>query len=91
MPASLSFVALGFGDIQLSGVKPAQDGKGVVMHLYDIVGKGGVAKLTFAKEPKRVVLTDLLEKETAGAVRVDGCKVEIDVQPHAVVGVKAEF
>jgi len=88
LPATLSFVKLGFGDIQLSCVKAAQDGEGIALRLYDIVGNGGVAKLTFAKEVKCAVLTDILEKKIDGVVRVDGKTIEVDVAPHAVVGVK---
>ena len=91
LPLAQSFVTLGFGDIRLSCVKPAQDGEGMLLHLYDIVGKGGVAKLTFAKPVRSAVLTDMLEKPIEGDVTVNGCTVEAAVAPHSVVGMKVVF
>ena len=91
LPGTFSFVTLGWGDVQLSGVKPAEDGDGVIVRLYDIVGKGGDAQLTFGAAPASVTRTDVLETADLGALPVQGNTVKVPVAPHAVVCLRVRF
>ncbi len=91
LPASLSFAQVGMCPIRFSGMKVAQDGKGLLLRLFDMVGKGAVAPLTFALPPKKVTYTDILEKENFGEAVVEGNLVKVDVQPGAVVNIRVEF
>ena len=91
LPGTFSFVTLGWGDVQLSGVKPAEDGDGVIVRLYDIVGKGGDAQLTFGAAPASVTCTDVLETADLGALPVQGYAVKVPVAPHAVACLRVRF
>lgn len=50
------------GDIQISAVKTAEDGDGIIVRLADIGGLGGDYKLTFARAVALAYETDLNEK-----------------------------
>lgn len=49
------------GDVVVTAWKPAEDGTGWILRLQDTTGNGTTVRLRFA-EPRKVVMTDLLEK-----------------------------
>ena len=74
-PETSMFGVEGDGVI-LETVKPAENGSGLVLRLYESKGRPASATLTLFREPAGVIATDLMEKP-GGAVAFSGVKVPL--------------
>ncbi len=72
-------------------VKPAEDGDGVIVRLYESQRTRGPVTLTFAAPPSRVTRSHLLEFDEGEALAVDGRDVILDITPFQIVTLRARF
>ena len=64
LPAEFAFVRCDNDAVVIDTMKPAEDGRGVILRLYESHGSHAPAALTFAHAPGSVQCVDLLEEPT---------------------------
>ena len=74
-------------------LKRAEDGRGLILRLYEPYGARGGCVLRFAGEVKRAERVNLLEDTQSGgaAPRVEGDTVLFEVRPFEVVTLRVEL
>lgn len=80
---SHSFFSLDCGDVILETVKPAEDGKGMVVRVYEAQGGRGSVTLRFGFDAREVSECDCLERPI-GRVAVKGDAITFDVRPFEI-------
>jgi alpha-mannosidase len=83
-PAGYGLVATEGVELALGSLKRAEDGRGVILRLYEPHGKRGRATLRFAFGACSVERANLLE-EPEGAVETREGEVRLDVRPFEVL------
>jgi len=86
---SYGFVAAEGGELGLGGLKGAEDGRGVILRLYEPHGARGPAALRFSSGVERAERVNLLE-ERVGTVAVRGGEVLLDVRPFEVLSLRVQ-
>jgi alpha-mannosidase len=88
-PAEYGFVAPGGVELALGGFKRAEDGRGVILRLYEPHGKRGSTALRFAFSAGSVKRANLLE-EPEETVEVEKGKARLDVRPFEVLTLRVQ-
>jgi alpha-mannosidase len=83
-PAGYGLVVTEGVELALGSLKRAEDGRGVILRLYEPHGKRGRATLRFAFGACSVERANLLE-EPEGAVETREGEVRLDVRPFEVL------
>ena len=78
------------GNVRVSSVKGAEDGKGTVVRVYDVSGNSGEVTMNFAKELEAAFVTDTNEK-ILSQLPTFGNAVKLTVPACSVVTVKCIF
>jgi alpha-mannosidase len=76
-------------ELALGSLKRAEDGRGVILRLYEPHGARGPATLRFASGIERAERVDLLE-EHEGTVEARGDEVLLDVRPFEVLTLRVQ-
>lgn len=63
LPPVFSFLSVKSGSVVLDTVKKAEDGKAMLVRLYESAGKPGTAEIEFFKAPTKATETDLMENK----------------------------
>jgi alpha-mannosidase len=77
-------------ELALGALKPAEDGRGEILRLYEPHGARGECTLRFASSPESVQRTNLLE-DPEGTVEVRDDTVRLAVRPFEVVTLRIEW
>ncbi len=92
---SKSFVSIEPENLVLTALKPAEDGNGVIIRFFEVEGNHTNAEIRFFREPRKVMRTDLLEREEeegeGGEVRIEEGKIKLGVKPFEIVTLKMSF
>jgi alpha-mannosidase len=88
-PSGYGFVMVEGVELGLGSLKRAEDGRGVILRLYEPHGARGPAALRFASGVGRAGRVTLLE-EPEGTVEVRGDEVLLDVRPFEVLTLRVE-
>jgi alpha-mannosidase len=90
LPQEFSLVEAEGLELALGSLKMAEQGRGVILRLYEPHGARGESTLRFARCPKRVERVNLLE-ESEGPVEVHQDAVRLRVRPFEVVTLSVEW
>lgn len=89
---------VGFGLVQAEGLKvmlgslkPALDGKGMVLRLYEPHGARGTCVLRFRSRIKDAGRVDLLERPSDGGLQAEGNLLSVRICPFEVVTLRLEL
>ena len=87
LPAEHAYVTVKPGNVVLTALKKAEDDNGIVVRMYEAYG--GRGRCVFATDfpLRRVVETNLMEKEERALAFRDG-RVAIDFKPFQIVTIK---
>lgn len=90
LPATWSYVQVGGDAAVIDTIKPAEDGKGVIVRLYESHGSHAPVTLTFATAPKSVAHVNLLEEAFGDEIGLehDGKKVSFRMRPLQIVSLR---
>jgi alpha-mannosidase len=88
-PSEYGLVAAEGVELALGSLKKAEDGRGVILRLYEPHGARGPATLRFAFGVRRVERVNLLE-EPEGTVEAQGGEVLLDVRPFEVLTLRVQ-
>lgn len=92
LPMTGSLLTMGEGTTAtLSGVKPAEDGPGVVVRLYETAGEDTVAAMTFTAPIASAKPVDIMEQECGGGAVVEGSTVRLELPARSIAAVKITF
>lgn len=83
LPPSASFVATERPGLVIETVKPAEDGDGIIVRLYDAYNSRGPATLTFARAIRSAEECNSLEERTGQAVFA-GHALHLKVRPYGI-------
>jgi len=89
-PATYGLLEAEGVELALGALKPAEDGGGEILRLYEPHGARGEFTLRFARPPESVQRTNLLE-EPEGTVEVQDSTVRLAVRPFEVVTLRIEW
>lgn len=78
------------GNVTVSAVKPAEDGKGIIVRLYEADGRDAEFGLEFCREIASAVVCDSLERITATA-DFSGGKIKGSVPKNSVMSLRVCF
>ena len=78
-----TFLSLDTAGVVLDTVKPAEDGNGVIVRVYEAERKRRAVRLTLPFEPARAVECDLMEKDEAD-VPCEGAALRFEIGPFEV-------
>ena len=79
----LSLVALEAGEAIIETVKPAENGRGYIIRLYDNNRTRGERRLGFAHTPGRIVECDLLENDR-DALPLNSAQCDVHLRPYEI-------
>ena len=86
------FIEAKFGRLVVSAIKPPEQGKGLVVRLWNPSGRKQTETLQFWRAPKRAAYVTLGEARLKSpAPKVTGQTVTIEAAPHAIVSVRVEW
>lgn len=93
VPGSASAGEMGFVSVEglklaLGSLKRAEDGRGVILRLYEPHGARGTSVLRFAWEVLDAERVNLLEESAGGSVAIEGGAVRLAVRPFEVVSLR---
>ncbi|MEW6636367.1 MAG: alpha-mannosidase [Actinomycetota bacterium] len=77
--------------LALGALKRAEDGRGVILRLYEPYGARGEARLRFAGGVEEARRCDLLEEPVEGDVSLEGGVVSLGVRPFEVISLRLVF
>ncbi len=89
-PPVHAFAAVTGRHAVLETVKRAEDGRGWILRLYDALGTGGPATVSFGGAPRRAFACDLLEQDGAPLPVKDGAVV-LEFKPFEIKTVRVLF
>ena len=90
LPSILSLVSCDREGVVVETVKPAEDGDGIIVRLYEAHNSRGLARLTFARAVSSAEETNMLE-ERVGDLAIAGRVVEVPVRPYGILTIRARF
>jgi alpha-mannosidase len=90
-PASFAFAEAEGIKLALGSLKTAEDGRAVVLRLYEPHGARGVATLRFVDGIERIERVNLLEEPEGEPVEVEGDTVRLQVRPFEVLTLRVEL
>ena len=90
LPAEWGFVRVEGVKLALGSLKRAEDGRGVILRLYEPHGARGRCALRFALPVQRAERANLLEEQEGHVDVADGV-VGFEVRPFEVVTLRVEF
>ena len=87
LPAEFAFVRCETEAVVIDTLKPAEDGNGLIVRLYESFGSHAPATLAFAEPLQAVEVVDLLERPLADAspLEVQGDAVQVSLRPFQVL------
>ena len=88
-PSEQGFVTAEGVELALGSLKRTQDGRGVILRLYEPHGARGQATLRFAFEVERIEKVNLLEEPLEAVEARDG-RALLDVRPFEVLTLRVE-
>jgi alpha-mannosidase len=88
-PSEYGLVVAEGVELALGGLKRVEDGRGVILRLYEPHGARGLSTLRFASRVGRAERVNLLE-EPEGTVEMRGGEVLLDVRPFEVLTLRVE-
>lgn len=91
LPVSEKFVQLLSGNVLLSSVKVSEDGKGLILKLYETEGKAGEYTLDCGFAPVSACQADQLERPMAGELHLEGQNVSAPIAPYQLQILRIEF
>lgn len=90
LPAKYSFFDVNTPGVILETVKKAEDDNSIIIRCYEAFGKDSDAMLSFFKEPKSIVETDLLENKTLDH-KVTGKSLALKFKKFEIKTLKINF
>ena len=81
------FVSCDSTNIIVETVKPAEDGRGFIVRLYESNRQRGRARLEFSPGLESAEIVNLLEEKLADSV-IDGSTIEIDYKPFQIISIR---
>jgi alpha-mannosidase len=87
VPAALSRMSVSTGNVVIDSVKKAEDDNGIIVRLYEAHGTRGRCEFRTSLPLKRLVETNLMEKEER-AVAFRGGKATLRLAPFQIVTLK---
>lgn len=81
---SVPFISADKPNIVIEAVKKALHGEGSILRLYEDYGARENAVLTFGRAPKKVFLTNMMEKDEA-ELTLEGNELFLTVKPYEIV------
>jgi alpha-mannosidase len=88
--AEASFVVAEGLELALAGLKRSEDGRAVILRLYEPHGARGQTRLCFPGGLKAAEKTNLLEDREGQPVEVEGDGISVEVRPFEVVTLRLE-
>lgn len=79
-----SFAEVDCDNVVLETVKQAEDGRGVIVRLYEVGNSRSKVKMTLAEAPARVCETNLLEEEMAEAISLVKDGFIFEMKPYEI-------
>jgi len=90
LPVVGSFVRSASDGVVHTLTKPAEDGKGIILRMYDASGKGGKITFEFDREVGKAHLTDIIEKNVK-PLKAKGRTLVVDVPAFSIETVRVEL
>jgi len=90
-PAESGFLEVEGVKLALGSLKMAEDGRGVILRLYEPHGARGRCALLFDSGVKVAERVNLLEEQEGEPVEVEGNMVRLGVRPFEVLTLRLEF
>lgn len=93
LPARQGFVTCDAEAIVIDTLKPAEDGKGFILRLYESHGSHARASLQLAETPRSVQVVNLLEEPMDSDVHLahDGSEIKLSVRPFQIVSLRLSW
>jgi alpha-mannosidase len=85
------FVITSRDAVVVETIKPAEDGDGVILRLYEAHRTRGPVTLRFGRRPARVTRSDLLEWSEGEALEMRDGAVTLELRPFEIVTLRVRF
>lgn len=87
--ASLALVSVDGQNVVIETVKQAEDGRGLIVRMYEAMRQRGVVTVRCAFTLRAATLTNLLEEDEQ-ALEVNGKEVRVPLRPYQIVTLRLE-
>lgn len=69
-------------------MKKSEDGKGLVLRLYNVLNKRGKGEVELRFKPREAQLVNILENNIPKDIRVEGEKLEFNYRNYQIISIK---
>jgi alpha-mannosidase len=83
-----SFIKVSPDNLILEAMKKSEDGKGLVLRLYNVLNKRGKGEVELWFKPREAQLVNILENNIPKDIRVEGEKLKFDYRNYQIISVK---
>jgi alpha-mannosidase len=92
LPMEASLLELGRDtSAVISGIKTSEDGRDIIVRLYNPTGEATTARLVLCRAPVSAVCVDALENAVSGDARVDGNTVSLMLDAYRLQAVRIQI
>ncbi len=91
LPPESGLIAAEGVALALGSLKRAEDGRGVILRLYEPHGARGKSVLHFAREVRRAEVANLLEESSGSPLVAEGNTLHVEVRPFEVLTLRLEL
>ena len=91
LPAAHSFVSVAPENVVLTAVKKAEDANGLILRVYEWVGKTGVAEFRVPAGATGATITNMSETPEGAALEVQDGVVKAPIHPYEILTVRVDY
>ena len=91
LPAAHSFVSVAPENVVLTAVEKAEDANGLILRVYEWVGKTGVAEFRVPAGATGATITNMSETPEGAALEVQDGVVKAPIHPYEILTVRVDY
>ncbi|GAC1362164.1 MAG: alpha-mannosidase [Acidobacteriaceae bacterium] len=91
LPLEHSFLSVAPENVVLTAVKKAEDDNGLILRVFEWVGKDSSVTFTVPEGATAATETNLMEKPLGSALAVSANKVTVPIHPYEILSIRVDY
>ncbi|HEY2975555.1 MAG TPA: glycoside hydrolase family 38 C-terminal domain-containing protein [Pyrinomonadaceae bacterium] len=91
LPLEYSYISLQPENVVLTAVKKAEDADGLILRMFESVGKSGEVRIRVPPGATSATITNLMEKPEGQRLKVMSDTVTVPIHPYEILSLRIDF